>query len=478
MATPPKKTRSARTTTAKAPVRRRPAITGYAQALRYLYDRTNVELMRVVRYDANMFKLERMSKLLEHLGDPQEALQLVHVAGTVGKGSTVAMIASMLRGCGYTVGEFTSPHVMDVRERIMIDGKPINRNEFTDLIAQVASAAVKVDFEPTFFELITAAGLKQFADQAVDVAVVEVGLGGRLDCTNVITPMVSCITKIDYDHTNLLGKTLPEIAREKAGIMKPGVPAIAAEQEPEVEAALREEATKIGAPLRIVNKEIEFSFRFGAAAGQGPHTRVCLITETSQFMHLPVPMSGEHQAMNCAVALAAIDVLRGKNFDLPEMKLHEGLGRTSLPGRMELVWDRPRILVDGAHNAASVGALMRTVGTHLPYDSMVCIFGCCQDKDVPAMLDKVSLGADKVIFTRTRTNPRAADPDDLQRVFAERCGKMSQVAPTLSDALDLASRATGRDDLICITGSFYLVGEAKKHLAELDRKRNNATVEA
>lgn len=474
MATSSKKPRAA----ASKPTRRRPAITGYAQAVRYLYDRTNVELMRIVRYDEDMFKLDRMNQLLAQLGDPQKAVQLVHVAGTVGKGSTVAMIASMLRGCGYTVGEFTSPHVMDVRERIMIDGKPINRTEFTELIAAVASAAVKVDFEPTFFELMTAAGLKQFADQAVDVAVIEVGLGGRLDCTNVIEPMVSCITRIDLDHTNLLGKTVEEIAKEKAGIMKPGVPAISCEQEPEVEAVLRAEAERIGAPLRIVNKEIEFSFRFGAAPGVGPHTRVCLLTETSQFMHLPVPMAGEHQAMNCAVALAAVDVLRGKSFDLPDMKIHDGLAQTALPGRMELVWDRPRILVDGAHNAASVGALMRSVGVHVPYDSMVCIFGCCQDKDVKAMLDKVALGADKVIFTRTKTNPRAADPDELQRIFAERCGKMSQVAPTLSEALDLASRATGRDDLICITGSFYLVGEAKKHLAELDRKRNNATVEA
>ena len=464
---------------AKKPLRRRPAITGYAQALRYLYDRTNFEMMRVVRPDTTIFKLDRMRKLLALLGDPQEALQLVHVAGTVGKGSTVGMIASILRGCGYTVGEYTSPHVLDVRERIMIDGNPISRNDFTDLIAQVASAAVKLDFEPTFFEMMTAAGLKQFADQAVDVAVIEVGLGGRLDCTNVITPMVSAITCIDFDHTNLLGKTLAEITKEKAGIMKPGVPAISAEQVDEVDKVLRAEAERIGAPFRMVNKEIEFSGRFGAAPGVGPHTRVCLLTQTSQFMHMPVPMHGEHQAMNCAIALAVIDVLRGKGFKLPDMQVYDGLAKTYVPGRMELVWDRPKILVDGAHNAAAMSALMRSVGVQVPYDSMVCIFGCCQDKDIPAMLDKVALGADKVIFTRTRTNPRAADPDDLQRLFAERCGKMSQVASSLPEALDLASRATGRDDLICITGSFYLVGEAKKHLAEVDRKRNAAaTVEA
>jgi dihydrofolate synthase/folylpolyglutamate synthase len=253
--------------------------------------------------------------------------------------------------------------------------------------------------------------------------------------------------------------------------MKPGVPAISCEQTEEVDKVLREEAERIGAPLRVVNKEIEFSYRFGAAPGQGPHTRVCLLTETSQFMHLPVPMAGEHQAMNCAVVLAVIDVLRNKGFELPEMKIHEGLSQTALPGRMELVWDRPRILVDGAHNAASVGALMRSVGVHVPYDSMVCIFGCCEDKDIPAMLEKVSLGGDKVIFTKARSNPRAADPDELQRKFAEQSGKMSQVARGIPEALNLAQRAVGRDDLICVTGSFYLVGDTKKYLSEVDKKQ-------
>ena len=145
--------------------------------------------------------------------------------------------------------------------------------------------------------------------------------------------------------------------------------------------------------------------------------------------------------------------------------------RTSLPGRMELVWDRPRILVDGAHNPAALGALMRSVGAHVPYDSMVCVFGCCEDKDIPTMLEKISLGGDKMIFTRAKSNPRAADPYELQRQFAEQNGKMHQVAPTLPEALDLASQAVGRDDLICVTGSFYLVGETKKYLADLDRRR-------
>src|SRR6185503_5488397 len=263
------------------------------------------------------------------------------------------------------------------------------------------------------------------------------------------------ITNIDYDHTHLLGRTLDKIAKEKAGIFKKGVPAITCEQPRDVETALKQAAEQVGTSLRVINKDIEFSFRFGASDDLGPHTRVCIITETSQFMHLPVPMPGEHQAINCALALAAIDVLKKSGFNFPESQMHDGLARTSLPGRMELIWDQPRILVDGAHNAASVGALMRCVGAHVPYDSMVCIFGCCEDKDVSAMLEKVALGGDKIIFTRAKGNPRAADPDELQREFAERSGKMSQVARTLPEALDLASRAVGRDDLICVTGSFY-----------------------
>ena len=433
--------------------------------------RSDYERVRVLRYTEDMFKLDRMRQLLEMMGNPHEQIRMVHVAGTVGKGSTVAMIGSMLEGCGYAVGQYTSPHLVDVRERIAINGQPIGKADFTELMRRTAEAVVKLDSEPTFFEIITAIAFQHFADQAVDVAVIETGLGGRLDSTNVIRPEVSVITLIDHDHEQLLGRTLPEIAREKAGIFKNGVPAITCRQAAEVEEALRKVAEDVGAPLKFISKDIDFSYRFGASPGQPPHTRVCLITETSQFMHLPVPLPGEHQATNCALALATVDALKAVGFEFPELQLHDGLARTNTPGRMEMVWDRPRILVDGAHNAAAISALMRCVGAHVAYDSMVCIFGCCEDKNIPALLEKVALGGDKIIFTRAKGNPRATPPDELQRQFQEISGKMSQVAPTLKEALDLASRAVGRDDLICVTGSFYLVGEAKKYLANLARKR-------
>jgi dihydrofolate synthase/folylpolyglutamate synthase len=446
-------------------------INGYSAAVRYLLERTDFERMRAVKYNETTFKLDRMHALLAKLGNPHEQIRTVHVAGTNGKGSTVQMIASMLQGCGYTVGVYTSPHLVELRERIVINGQAIDKAIFAETMKQVAKAAEKAGVEPTFFEAITAVCFKHFAEQAVDIAIVEVGLGGRLDSTNVIRPEACVITSIDYDHTKLLGNTLEEIAREKAGIFKKDVPAFIFESEPSVQQAIVEVAEKAGAQLRIVNKDIDYSARFCVTEDLGPHTRVCLYTKNSRLEHLPVPLPGEHQASNCGLALAVVDHLKTVGFDCPEDKITAGLAATKVPGRMQLVWDRPRVLVDGAHNPAAVGALMRCVGAHVPYDSMICVFGCCSDKDVPGLIDKVNLGADKVIFTRAAGNPRAADPEDLQKLFHERSGKMSQVAKSLPEALEMATRAVSREDLVCVTGSFYLVGETLKHLQHFDRSK-------
>jgi len=441
-------------------------ITTVAVATRFLMMRPDFERQRNVKYGEDSFKLDRMRKLLDLLGNPHEKVKTVHVAGTNGKGSTVAMIASMLRASGYAVGVYTSPHLIDIRERVQIDGNPIGKTDFVETVKTVAKAAEKLGEQPTFFELMTAVGFCHFAEQAVDIAVIEVGLGGRLDSTNVITPLVSVVTAIDLDHTKLLGATKAQIAREKAGIFKKGVPALFFEQEPEIDSVMREAALAAGAELRIVNKDIEFSSRFCVTPDLGPHTRVCLYTKSSRLEHVPVPMPGEHQAINCGLALAAVDVLKSFGFELPEDKLTAGLASTKVPGRMEVVSHRPRILCDGAHNPAAMNALMRCVGAHVPYDSMVCIFGCCSDKDVAEMIDKVNLGADKVIFTRSANTPRASSAEDLQKLFQERSGKMSQIARSVPEAIEMAIRAVSREDLICITGSFYVVGEALKYLQE------------
>lgn len=446
-----------------------PAFSGYHAAVRYLTERVNVERMNAKQVDPRIFKLDRMRFILEAMGNPHESLKCVHVAGTNGKGSICAMTTTALRGCGYTVGLYTSPHLIDLRERVQINGNLMSHHAFTEHMGRVADAACTLPpklGEPTFFELITAAAFSHFADQAVDVAVIEVGLGGKLDSTNVITPEVAAVGSISLDHTQFLGNTTPEIARQKAGIFKKGVPALTFDQDPKVIEAMREVAEEVGAPFEVVGKDIEYSSRFEANQQLGPHTRVGLSTPRNLYEHVPVPLPGEHQALNCGLVLAIIDKLSARGFDLPPSKVVLGLEQTTIPGRMEMIWKQPKIMVDGAHNPAALAALSKNIGAHVQYDSLIVIFGCAADKDIDKMLHSVALTGDKVIFTRVKGNTRAADPGDLARRFSDQSAKMCQVAETLEDALKLASHAAGRDDLILITGSFYLVGEAKKLLME------------
>ncbi|MGE5608737.1 MAG: bifunctional folylpolyglutamate synthase/dihydrofolate synthase [Bacillota bacterium] len=436
----------------------------YAKALRILSSLTDHERLRIVRYNTDNFDLERMRNLLKKLGNPHEQFKSVHVAGTKGKGSTCAMTAAMLQACGYKVGLYTSPHLVDMRERIQINGEMIPQAEFIRLIRLVEPILSRLKPTPTFFDVLTAIAFKYFAEQNVDIAVVETGLGGRLDSTNVLKPEVTAITSISKDHMQQLGYTLPKIAEEKAGIFKTGIPAVTVLQDPAVEAVLRQAAEKVGAPFDITGKSIEFSYRFESSRMLGPHNRICLTTPNSRFEHLAVPLLGEHQAINCGLALSIIDRLKTRGFAINDAKAMEGLAKTSIAGRMEVISQNPRIIVDGAHNAASVDAMLRAVGQHIPYDSMVVIFGCCADKDIPGMLERITCGADKVIFTKV-DSVRTADPEELAARYVELYGKMAQVAPSLTDALAIANRAVSKEDLICITGSFYLVGEAKRLFA-------------
>lgn len=441
----------------------------FSKAMRYLDTLTDFERLRIVRYNSQNFDLDRMRTLLRKLGNPHEQFKSIHVAGTKGKGSTCAMIASMLQGCGYKVGIYTSPHLIDIRERICVNGEMISHNDFARILRTIEPIGTKMRPTPTYFDVLTATAFKYFAEQKIDIAVVETGLGGRLDSTNVITPEVTAITSLSKDHMAQLGHTIAKIAEEKAGIFKTGVPAVTVLQDPEAEAVLRRVAEKVGATLDITGKSIEFSFRFESSRMLGPHNRICLTTANSKFEHLAVPLIGEHQAINCGLALSVLDKLKGRGIAINDAKAMEGLTKTTMPGRMEIVNAMPRVIVDGAHNAASLDAVMKAIGQHVPYDSMVVIFGCCADKDVAGMLDRLSSGADKVIFTKV-DSIRSANPDELAARYVELYGKMAQVAPTLAEALAIANRAVTREDLICITGSFYLVGEAKKHFANLPKR--------
>jgi dihydrofolate synthase/folylpolyglutamate synthase len=403
-----------------------------------------------------------MNRLLAALDNPHRQFRSVHIAGSKGKGSTATMLANMLQNCGYKVGLYTSPHLLEVRERIVANGEMIKELELTRLLSRIAGVARGFkSSSPTYFEVLTAAAFMYFADQKVDIAVVETGVGGRLDSTNVIRPEVCAVTSISLDHTNVLGESLREIAEEKAGIFKAGVPVISAPQKPEVKKALREAAEHAKTAVRFTGEDIEFSYRFESSRPFGPHTRICVATSETRFDHLHVPLLGDHQAVNCSVALACMAALKERGFDFDEQKAIDGLAKVRLAGRMEMIWENPRIMVDGAHNAASINALMRAIGQNVPYDSMVVIFGCQADKDVRGMLRHIQLGADKVIFTYSGA-ARTADPHELLSAYAEMCGKMAQVAESLEEACDIATRAVGRDDLICICGSFYLVGKAKR----------------
>ena len=448
--------------TGKSTSRKRPART-YESALKYLCTHTDYERMRRVRYNADTFNLDRMRDLLTRLGAPHEKLRAVHIAGTKGKGSTATMLAEMLRAAGLRVGLYTSPHITEIRERIRVNGTKVSQAAFARLVCRAEPHIEKMaDAKPTFFEIFTALAFAHFVDEDVDVAVVETGLGGRLDSTNVLTPDVCGLTSVSLDHMHQLGTTLGEIAREKAGIFKPNVPAVSVPQAPEVQRVLQRAAREVGTELLLTTSpQMQFSYRVESSRQDGCHTRVCLTTARSRFEHLPVPATGEHQALNCGLAQ-----LKARGFEIDDAKAVRGLAQVYLPGRMEMIHNDPRVLVDGAHNAASVQALLRAIGQHIPYDSMVMVFGCAADKDIPGMMAELATGADKVIFTRARGNSRAADPAELADAYEAATGRAGQVTGGAKEALRVANSAISREDLICTCGSFYLVGEAKELLAQ------------
>ena len=432
----------------------------FRSAVKYLNSLTNHERTIRAQYDSTNFGLARTSRLLTALGNPHKTFKTVHIAGTKGKGSTGTMLAEMLHACGMKVGLYTSPHLLDVRERVVVNRKMISEAAFARSIAAVAGVTTKARVpQPTYFEVLTAAAFNHFAKEEVDIAVIETGLGGRLDATNVIKPEVVGITSISYDHVAQLGTDLVSIAKEKAGVFKHGIPVIASPQPAEVKAALVEVAETVDAPIRFSNEGVDFSYRFEFSRSAGRHARICLTTAHSRFEHLHVPLFGEHQAKNCALALCMLDTLKTRGFEIDDQQAMAGLGKVKLLGRMQMVSEEPRIVVDGAHNAASIEALVRAIGQHITYDSMIVIFGCHRDKDVAGMIRQIQLGADKIIFTTTGS-PRACDPAELAADYTERSGKMAQVAESLDEAVRIALSAITREDLICITGSFYLAGEA------------------
>lgn len=466
-----KRTVKSKTTTKAVPVKKvraKKAFRTYAQGMRYLFDMTDYERQSKLRYNVTTFDLSRMETLLKKLGDPHRKTKICHIAGTKGKGSTATMLSRMIQANGYTVGLYTSPHVSSLHERITINGEQISEKDMLDMVNRIHASVEQMarkNETPTFFEILTAIAFLYFADKKVDIAVIETGLGGRLDSTNVVTPAVVGITSISIDHQGLLGSDIKSIAAEKAGVIKKGIPVVTVQQDPDAMSVLRQFADTSKAPLSVTGLDIDFSYRFESSREHGPHTRICVNTPTSKFEHLRVPLPGEHQAINCGLAIAMLDKLKAHGYQIDDQKAADGLKDLKMIGRMEIISEDPRIIIDAAHNAASIRALNQAIGQHVPYDSMVVIFGCNSDKDVRGMLEQLQYGADKVIFTRSNS-PKAVFPQDLADLYTEICGKMCQTAMSLREAVKIAKSAVSREDLICITGSFYLVGQAKEQLQE------------
>ena len=436
----------------------------YERAMQYLFSVTDYERQQKLRYNVTTFDLDRMNKLLKGLGNPHKKMKAIHIAGTKGKGSTATMLASMIQANGYKVGLYTSPHVSSLHERITVNAEMISRKDMLNLINRlhpVMEKMSKKDEGPTFFEIMTALAFLHFLESEVDISIIETGLGGRLDSTNVVDPELVGITHISIDHQNLLGTTIDSIAKEKAGVIKKGIPVVTVPQELAAMRILKKHATAQKAPLAVTGKDIDFSYRFESSREHGPHTRICLTTPSSRFEHLRVPLPGEHQAINCGLALAMLDKLKNQGYNIDDAKAIDGLNEVKLVGRMEMVSEDPRVLVDAAHNSTSIRALVQAIGQHVPYDSMIIIFGCNNDKDVRGMLTELQYGADKVIFTRSNS-PKAVFPADLAEMYAEICGKMCQTTLSLKEAIRVARNAVSREDLICVTGSFYLVGQTKQ----------------
>ncbi len=456
------KKRTARSSSKVVSVRTKKPFSNYRQAIAYLFEKTDYEKEERVRYNVTTFSLERMQNLLSLLGDPHAKINTVHIAGTKGKGSTATMLAKMLESNGYTVGLYTSPHLVHLHERIVVNSEMISESEMLGLLNRIYASVEKLkDNPPTFFEIMTALAFMHFADRKIDIGVIETGLGGRLDSTNVIMPKVVGITSLSIDHKLQLGDTIDSIALEKAGVFKKGVPAVTVQQEPTAMSVLKEQAIAVKAPLSVTgSSDIDFSYRFETSREHGPHTRICLTTPTSKFEHIRVPLHGKHQAINCGLALALLDRLKSAGYEIDIEKAADGLHGVTLAGRMEMICDDPRIMIDGAHNAASIRALIHAIGQNIPYDSMVVIFGCNSDKDVVGMLTELQYGADKVIFTRS-SSMKAVPPQELADMYTDICGKMYQTSSSLGEALQLSRSAVGREDLVLITGSFYLIGQAK-----------------
>ncbi|MBI3610141.1 MAG: bifunctional folylpolyglutamate synthase/dihydrofolate synthase [Nitrospirae bacterium] len=420
----------------------------YSKTINYLYS--------LQRHGIKL-GLENIRRLMTALAEPHRRFRSVQIAGTNGKGSTAAMIAAVLEAAGYRTGLYTSPHLIDFTERIRVNGGPIPPDEAARLTERLRAAVA--DLPLTFFEFTTAMAFQYFADSGVDFVVAEAGMGGRYDATNILTPLVSVITNIDFDHQAYLGDTLEMIATEKAGIIKPGIPVVTAADRPEALNVIRDVSRERNAPLYRVGAEVR-------VAGVSPQ-RFRYEGIQRSFADLNCALLGRHQLLNAACALPALELLGRQEADIGEASIRRGLKTVRWEGRLEIVSPAdsgPTVILDGAHNPAGARTLRVFLEESRPSrpGRLILVLGILRDKDIDGILAELVPLADEMVVTRPQ-HERASTTEDLKRRL-ERYPARVTVREPVSEAVRYARSAAGTEDRICVTGSLYTIGEARSYL--------------
>lgn len=445
----------------------------YQEAVDYLYSFVNFEHRQIETYAPENISLDRPRKLLNYLGNPHLSFNSILIAGTKGKGSVAAMCAACLRDAGLTVALYTSPHLQDFRDRIRVlrpedgDGR-IHPERVADLVDELKPAIDRVP-DLTWYELVTALAFLHFAYEKVDFAVVEVGLGGRLDATNLLQPLVSVITSLSFDHTYLLGNTLSEIAAEKGGIIKPGVPVITSPQEPEAMQQLIQIAESQGAPMTIIGRDWDWipgpSVKLGQEHRKSWDQEI-VITKTplkafiSPNTQFSLTLAGRHQQENALVAIAALNAIQSDYPAIDVDSVRSGMAKVNWPGRLQVLDhgnSHPIVLLDCAHNVDSAEKLALTLKKDCVYEELWLVLGVTVDKDVEGILNVLLPLTDKVFLTAS-SHPRACSPAELLHLATD-LGYEVWPSTNVTDAFKTAWREAGPDDLICITGSIFVVGD-------------------
>ncbi|MBN1440247.1 MAG: bifunctional folylpolyglutamate synthase/dihydrofolate synthase [Anaerolineales bacterium] len=451
----------------------------YQQALDYLYSFIDYSLQRSYQYSPRTLDLGRMQALLGHLGDPHRAYPVIHIAGTKGKGSVAAMVESCLRAAGLRTGFYLSPHLIDFCERIRAGGSPIAHDRLADLVFSLRVPVAKVPGLTTF-EITTAAAFQYFKEEGAEAVVAEVGLGGRLDATNVVAPLISVITSLSYDHTHLLGNTLADIAFEKAGIIKPGVPVVASPQEGEARKVLRAVSEERKAPLSLVGRDWHFaperhdlqgqSFFFWSAKDQAEVDAVLArgggLRQIAE--RYEIPLLGYHQIINAATAVAGLRTARDGGLPIPDRAIREGLDSVRWEGRFQILRLSPAVVVDSAHNVDSARRLRTALDDYFPERRVVLIFGASDDKDIAGMLDELLPRISRVVATRS-THPRAADPEKIAALARER-GCPAETSDDPAPALKRGFALVGPEDVLLSAGSLFVAGAVLEEWPNLQKE--------